>query len=143
MNKPRDLSTEERERIKEVLSRFLGEMEEVLFAYLHGSFVEGRPFHDIDMGVFVEESKVPKEKALDFEISTSLKLEEIIKMPTDVRVINFAPISFKYEVIKGGKLILTKEDEKRVDFETSTYSAYFDFAPYLNRYLKEVLTIGD
>ncbi len=143
MEKLREISPEEKERIEEVLRHFFEEKQEVLFAYLYGSFGEGRFFHDIDIGVFVEKSKVPKEDSLTFEISISIELEELIKIPVDVKVINFSPLSYKYEVIKCGKLILTKDDEKRVEFETSTVDYYFDFAPYLNRYLKEVLDIGD
>jgi len=143
MDRLKDLDKEEREKIQKVLGQCLEKEEGILFAYLHGSFTEGRSFRDIDIGVFVEASKVPKEKGLDFEISTAIKLEAVTKMPIDVKVINYAPLSFKYEVIKGGRLILAKDDEKRVDFETSTFSYYFDFAPYRDRYLKEVLNIGD
>jgi len=60
----------------------------------------------------------------------------------DVRILNGAPLSFRHEVIKSGRLILTKDEESRIDFETLTFSHYFDFVPLRDRYLREVLSIG-
>jgi hypothetical protein len=88
MEKIRDLVKEERKKIEEVLSNCLEKEEGILFAYLHGSFAEGRPFRDIDIAIFVEESKIQKERAFDFEMSLSIKLEKIIKIPVDVKVIS-------------------------------------------------------
>lgn len=138
MERVRDFSTEERERIKEVLSRFLEKKEEVLFAYLHGSFAEGNPFRDIDIAVFVEESAIPRGRALDFEISVSLEIEELIRVPVDVKVINYAPLGFQY-YSTAGVLINCKKDDLRVDFLTKRRSLYFDFKLSSERFLKEML----
>ena len=138
MERLRDLSTEERKRVKEVLSRFLEKKEEVLFAYLHGSFVEERPFRDIDIAVFLEDSNIPRGKALDFEVSMSLEIEKIVKVPIDVKVINYAPLGFQY-YSTAGILITCKKDDLRVDFLTKMRSLYFDFKPLSERFLKEML----
>jgi predicted nucleotidyltransferase len=126
MEKLRDLATEERKKIEEVLSNCLEKEETILFAYIHGSFAEGRPFRDIDIAVFVEESKIPKEKSLDFEMSTSLRLEKIIKIPIGVKVINCAPLAFQF-YSTAGSLLMCNEDDLRVDFLTTMRSIYFDF----------------
>lgn len=133
-----NLVEEDRKRTEEVLSQSLEKEESILFAYLHGSFVEGRPFRDIDIAVFVEESKIPKEKSFDFEMSISLRLEKIIKMPVDVKVINYAPLSFQYHST-GGILLVCRDDDLRVDFLTKMRSLYFDFKPSSERFLKEML----
>jgi len=44
-------------------------------------------------------------------------------------------------VIKEGKLLLVREDNRRVDFEVLTLTQYFDFAPFRAAYLKEVLRL--
>jgi predicted nucleotidyltransferase len=126
MEKLRDLATEERKKIEEVLSNCVEKEETILFAYIHGSFAEGRPFRDIDIAVFVEESKIPKEKSLDFEMSTSLRLEKIIKIPIGVKVINYAPLAFQFYSTAGSPL-MCNEDDLRVDFLTTMRSIYFDF----------------
>jgi predicted nucleotidyltransferase len=96
MEKLRDLAEEERKKIEEVLSNCLEKEKTFLFAYLHGSFAEGRPFRDIDIAVFIEESKIPKEKAIDFEMLISQRLEKIVKIPIDVKIINYATLAFQF-----------------------------------------------
>jgi hypothetical protein len=59
----------------------------------------------------------------------------------DVRVLNTAPLSFKYNVIKDGIILLVKNDDKRADFQETTISAYLDFLPYRNIYLEESLGV--
>jgi predicted nucleotidyltransferase len=126
MERLRDLVKEERKEIKEVLSNCLEKEEPILFAYLHGSFAEERAFRDIDIAVFVDGSRIPKEKALDFEMSISLRLEKIIKMPIDVKIINYAPLAFQF-YSTAGRLLICNEDDLRVDFLTTMRSIYFDF----------------
>lgn len=134
----RDLIKEERREIQEVLSRHLEKEEEILFAYVHGSFAEERPFRDIDVAVFVEEAKMSREKTLDFEILLALELEKIIKIPIDVKVINYAPLAFQYYSTTG-TLLMCRDDDLRVDFITRMRSVYFDFKPLSERFLREML----
>ncbi len=126
MEKLRDLAKEERKKMEEVLSNCLGKEEPILFAYLHGSFTEERPFRDIDIAVFVDESRISKERALDLEMSISLRLEKIIKMLIDVKIINYAPLAFQF-YSTAGRLLICNEDDLRVDFLTTMRSIYFDF----------------
>jgi predicted nucleotidyltransferase len=128
----------ERDRIGKFLGKLLGKQNGILFAYLHGSFAEGRPFKDIDVAVFVDEEAIPKERALDFEMSTSMKLEKEVKLPLDLKVINYAPLGFQYYSTTG-PLIMCKEDDLRVDFLTRVRSLYFDFKPSSERFLLEMI----
>jgi len=127
-----------REKIEKVLSRLLEKEDCVLFAYVHGSFAEGRPFQDIDVAVFVEESQVPREEVIDFEIATSLRLEEDAKMPVDLKVLNYAPLGFQYYSTTGN-LLMCKNDDLRVDFLTKIRSLYFDFKVSSERFLLEMI----
>jgi predicted nucleotidyltransferase len=138
MERLRDLVKEERKEIKEVLSNCLGKKEPILFAYLHGSFAEERPFRDIDIAVFVDGSRISKKEALDFEVSSSIKLGKTIRMPVDVKVINYAPLAFQY-YSTAGTLLMCRDDDFRVDFLTKTRSLYFDFRPSSERFLMEML----
>lgn len=128
----------ERDRIGKFLGRLLEKENGVFFAYLHGSFTEARPFRDIDVAVFVDEKAIPKGRALDFEMSTSMKLEKGVKLPIDLKVINYAPLGFQYYSTTG-TLIMCKEDDLRVDFLTRTRSLYFDFKPSSERFLLEMI----
>jgi predicted nucleotidyltransferase len=138
MEKLFDLTKKEREKIHKLLGQSLETEENVLFAYLHGSFAEGKPFRDIDIAVYVDTSRISKEKALDFQVSTSIRLEKPIRMPVDVKVINYAPLAFQY-YSTAGTLLMCMDDDFRVDFLTRTRSLYFDFKPSSERFLKEML----
>ncbi len=138
MGRLRDLRREERERIEAALKDCLEKEERILFAYLHGSYAEGRLFRDIDLSVFVDESRVSKEKSLNFEVSFSVQLENIIRLPVDVKVINYAPLAFQYYSTTG-TLLMCRDDDFRVDFLTRIRSLYFDFRPSSERFLMEML----
>jgi len=132
------VSRKERGRIGKFLGRLLGKENGIFFAYLHGSFTEGGPFRDIDVAVFVDEKAIPKERALDFEMSTSIKLEKEVKLPIDLKIINYAPLGFQY-YSTAGPLIMCNEDDLRVDFLTRIRSLYFDFKPSSERFLLEMM----
>ena len=48
------LPMETKHQILERLASLMKNREEVVFAYAHGSFTEDIPFHDIDLGVYVQ-----------------------------------------------------------------------------------------
>ncbi|GAB6101043.1 nucleotidyltransferase domain-containing protein [Thermococcus atlanticus] len=117
----------EKGRIKRLIKEFLMGREEVLFAYLHGSFLSG-PFRDIDIAVYTDGER---------DVFYELELEERLGFPVDVRVLNNAPISFIFKVPKG-ELLFSRDEEKRCDFESRTMGDYHDFQYYLNAYRREI-----
>ena len=117
----------------------LAKHREIVFVYLHGSFVSGNRFRDIDMAVYV---KNPPPSVLEYELQLERELMSVLgRYIIDVRVLNAAPLSFRYNIIKGGVVLLTTDDDARADFQEATLSAYFDFLPYHNRYLQETLGV--
>jgi predicted nucleotidyltransferase len=130
----------ERETISARIVAFLEKRPDILFVYLHGSFVASDMFRDIDVAVFL--AKVPL-SPLEYELSLEMELGDTLrKYPVDVRVLNNAPLSFRYNVIRHGKAVTVAHDDARCDFEETTLSNYFDFAPFRKTYLKEVLGLG-
>jgi len=125
--------------VKEAIRAVLKNHEEILFAYLHGSFVKKDAFHDIDVAIYLE--RMPA-SVLEYELQMETDLMEALrKYIIDVRVLNGAPLSFKYNVIKDGIVLLSKDDDKRADFEEKTIVLYLDFLPYRKLYLKETLGV--
>ena len=117
----------------------------ILFAYLHGSFLESNNYNDIDVAVYLKEGKeiIPLEiQEKEFKLSSMLE-QKCRSTRFDVRILNLAPISFKYQVINNGLLLFTKDEDKLTDFEMATIPQYLDFSIYRKRYLREVLSIGD
>ena len=105
----------ERERILEEIKRSLIKIDDIIFAYVYGSFARGEThsFSDIDIAVYL---KNPSAKAY-LNILSCLPL---LNKEIDVRILNNAPPIFRYNVLKDGILLFChdwKIHEKFV-FET-------------------------
>ena len=129
-----DSNQKARQQVLERLSTILTKRAEVVFAYVYGSFLEGFPFHDIDIGVFV--SKVTDENFSDCSAALSQMLSSEMKVPVDVRILNFAPVSFLYHVFRG-KLIYERDEEMRASIVERTVQRYLDLQPMILRGVKE------
>jgi predicted nucleotidyltransferase len=120
------------------LKDFLSERDEVVFAYLHGSFVQGEEFQDVDVAVFLADGAPRSTDDVEYEISLSLGLDKKLGLPVDIKILNRAPLSFRYHALRG-TLLLTRDESAREDFLNRTWSEYFDFLP-LSRIYQEELT---
>lgn len=117
--------------LKDSLSKLLPYYP-VKLAYLFGSAAAGNatPLSDIDVALVLPDDQVDPgsflslEMQISDEISRNCELSEV-----DVRIINNAPLMFQGEVITHGILLYSSDEDFRVEFETSTRSAYFDFLP--------------
>lgn len=134
------ISSQAKEEIITHIRSFLEKLPDLLFAYVHGSFITDEKFRDVDVAVYLKAAPVsPLQMELDLETEV---LDVVKKYPVDVRILNNAPLSFRYNVIKHGKSLVVIDDDARSNFEESTFSHYFDFAPYRKLYLKEALGRG-
>lgn len=108
----------------------------VRFAYLYGSVAIGQahPFSDLDVAIYVPPLSV-REK-MDLEMSLSLDIDERLKNapPSDVRVMNDFPLAVAGQIVTNGILIYCRDDDARIDYETSIRKAYFDFLPVIQHY---------
>jgi len=128
------LNDEEKARLIQRLTETLQGRNEIVFAYLYGSFVEGLPFRDIDVGVYI--SKVKEEESTLYSFDLAQILSKNLQMPIDVRVLNFASVSFLYHVIRG-KLILERDEKTRLPLVERTIGRYLDMKPILRKGIKE------
>ena len=119
------------ERIGTILAGF----EDIDFAYVFGSFLERDDFNDIDVAIYIPKELAPYQR---FKLSQKVAraLEEGIepRVNFDVRVLNYAPPYFQYEVIRRGKVVIERDRERRVDFEAHLISEYLDLK-YMYDYL--------
>lgn len=67
-----------------------------------------------------------------------IELESYIHIPLDIRVINNAPISFVYNILKNNILIINKNDLIRTDFTVLIYKKYSDYQFMRNNYLRGI-----
>ncbi len=128
------LPMETKYQIMERLSSLMKDREEIVFAYAHGSFTENIPFHDIDLGVYV--TGITKEKASLYALELSHILSNTLKIQTDVRVMNFAPTSFLFHVIRG-HMISERDEDKRVQIMEDIIRKYLDIKPLIQKSIRE------
>ena len=117
-----ELTEEERERLIGELKRALEGTRGIVFAYLHGGFVERRFFRDVDVAVWLED---PSEAAR-VEVDLSAELEARLGVPVDIRVFNGAPLPFRHHVFAEGVLLFSRDERLRVRLVDETLRAYFD-----------------
>jgi predicted nucleotidyltransferase len=124
----------EKEKIKEIITDILEKKGEILFSYIHGSFMEN-DFRDIDIAVYLEDTK----RFLKYELNLEREIEDVVGFPVDVRVLNQSPLSFRFNVIKNGILLFSNDENIRCDFESLGIVEYHDFDYQMKNYRKEAM----
>lgn len=132
------INKEQKENIEKGVADFLRERPEIISAYLHGSFLES-DFRDIDIAVYL--TGIGKGEALQYELNLENELNKLTGFSVDVRILNHAPLSFRFSVIKNGHLLFSKDEKVRCDFECLTIAEYHDFDLLRGIYRKEALGI--
>ena len=122
------------ESIKDIQA-FLETRADIRFAYVFGSFLDEEHSRDIDLGIYIDETNaITKDKFYDIELST--KIEEIVRFPVDIIVLNRAPAAIVYNASKG-MLIKNTDDDLRVDFITLSWNKYWDYKHILYDHMEE------
>ncbi len=130
------------------LVKFLSKQGYVRLAYLFGSVARGEEgkLSDVDVAVLLDDSLDKKEKFyLQLELISGIT--EILKTDeVDLVVINDAPLSLNYEIIKANCPIFVRDEAEKIDFEHGVLSKYLDMRYYEKRaaarFLKKVAEKG-
>jgi len=129
----------ETKEVKDYIERIAGEIEGVLnrfqeieFAYLFGSFIdiERDVFRDIDVAIYVSSvSSFSAYEKMKLSLKIGRELEKVIRprYEFDVKILNYAPILFQYEVIKTGKVVFSRDEVDRIRYEAKVISSYLDY----------------
>lgn len=120
----------------ENIIELLEKEHDVLFAYLFGSYAKGTQHKksDIDIAIYLKDVSLLKKDPL-YPSRLAIKIEKALgKKLVDVRVLNDSTLRFRNQVIRYGKLLCSKDEKKRIGFETSSLASYYDFKPLLEMY---------
>lgn len=131
------------DKCKDILMKY----EDIIFAYLFGSYVKGniRKDSDIDIAIYLKE-KIDVESYLQIK----MELTEICKKEVDLIILNHTTPLLKYEIYKNNILLFSRnksiENNYKVKllFEYSDIKKYLDLSYYSNidRLKKEVESNG-
>lgn len=137
-----------RERLPaDIRARLVGLSEQfrtdpqVVALYLFGSFARGTegPLSDVDLALLIDPA-VPRAQfeglTLDYltAINRRLGTDEVSFI-----LLNDAPLTFRYEVVRTGRILVDNQPEVRLAFEVRTEDLYMDFKPAIDRYDDELL----
>jgi uncharacterized protein len=125
---------EDRTRIVNRLAAALAHEPNIAFASLYGSFMDAEAFHDVDIGIYM--SRWDPGHNTMYVVDLTQRLAGFVPFPLDVRILNDAPVSFLYHVLKG-RPIHIQDDEVLTDLMEQTVRQYLDMAPLLRQSTRE------
>jgi predicted nucleotidyltransferase len=128
----------DRERLIAALERALRARPEIVFACLHGSFLTGLSYRDIDVAVWLDETRLGRDDRGRWTLDLSVALQMELRRLVDVRALNDASLAFRYHALRGRPLAV-RDRERFDDVRARTWDDYFDFAPLARESLRGVL----
>jgi predicted nucleotidyltransferase len=131
----------ERAQVLEAITQAVKARPQVLFAYVHGSFLEDRAVHDVDVGLYLDSDEGGETTFLSLDLAAELEqaLPAAIRLPVDVRILNQAPLGFRYHVFRG-RLLFSRNEPLRTKLLEETLARYLDLQPLQQHALKEAMT---
>ena len=131
-------SEADRQLIVARLNRELEARSEIVLALLHGSFTRGGAYRDIDVAVWLDPGRLSMDERFRYALDLSVHLHVQLGRPIDVRVLNDAPLAFRYHALQGRPLVV-RDEEFLDDLRARTWDDYLDFQPFARQYLREAL----
>ncbi len=120
----------DRARVARAVTAALETEPDVVFAYIHGSFLTGGGFHDVDVAVHLAAAA---DRRLRRALDLAVRLTREAGFAVDVRVLDDAPLAFRFHVFRAGRLLLSRDDEFLADCMERTMREYLDIAPLVRR----------
>jgi len=119
----------------------LKQLEYINALFFFGSFVRQdlKPLSDIDIAVLFTDD-VKNKLYPDLQLELAGIIEDTIKTEEfDLIVLNYAPLSFAYNILKDGKLIFVKNRAQLIDFRERIIKYHLDFQFYRKEFDKVFL----
>ena len=131
-----ELLTSKKDKIIKKIKNLVQNQDEIIFAYIFGSFIEEENFHDIDIAIYLNENKTSS-KSTFYEIELSNQIENITSIPIDIIRLNSALDAIVYRASKG-LLIKNTNDNLRVNYITTCWKKYWDYQKIIQEYMSEL-----
>lgn len=102
--------------------------------YLFGSVARGTARADSDVDVAVLFAADPTATLAGLALDLQGELEDHLGHPTQLVVLNRAPVDLVHRVLRDGVLVLNCDPSRRIRFEVRRRNEYFDLLPMLQQY---------
>ena len=119
------------DKIKTMLADFFQRQAEIEIAYIFGSIARGTEsaLSDIDIAILIDDQQINDDKfRYGYKAEILADLMKILKTNNvDLVILNEANTLLRHRVLYHGKLIYSKNEKKRIEFQTNTIDKYIDF----------------
>ncbi len=119
------------EKNKECLIQYLEKHPEIEVAYIFGSVAQGKitPLSDIDIAILIDNAQID-ENAYRYGYKAEI-LSDFIKLlktnAIDLVILNEVNTLLRHRVLYSGRILHSKNEKKRIAFQTTTISKYNDY----------------
>ena len=113
--------------IQDVAVRVFTDHPKVSVAYVFGSFLKSKIYHDVDIGLLLEENFTPD--AL-YEARLAGKFEKELGESFDVRILNGRSLRFLFYILQAARVVFVRDEQHRIRFEQRVLTQYMDLKPY-------------
>jgi predicted nucleotidyltransferase len=119
------------EKNQEFLIQYLEKHPEIEVAYIFGSVAQGKitPLSDIDIAILIDSNQID-ENAYRYGYKAEI-LSDFIKLlktnAIDLVILNEVNTLLRHRVLYSGKILHSKNEKKRIAFQTTTISKYNDY----------------
>ena len=126
--------------IQEVLEGYFKEHPEIELVYIFGSIAQGRinTLSDIDIALLSDPKEID-DRLYHYGYKAQI-LTDLMKLlktnNVDLVILNEASPLLKHRVLYFGKLIYSKDERKRIQFQVETIDKYLDFKQLLRLHLE-------
>jgi predicted nucleotidyltransferase len=128
--KPVSLCSEDRQKIAESVRSILASSEDIVFAYIYGSFARGESVRDLDVALYTTE-----DKDFLFAIDIAVLLRRDTGFEVDVTVMNHAPVALQFAILRDGVLLLSKDEALRTALIERVSRQYREYTHFRDLFL--------
>lgn len=128
-------------KYEEEVREFLQKQDQVVLAYLFGSVAQKRAgnLSDVDLAIFLDES-LDRMDRFNLKLGLISDLGDILKTDRlDLVIMNDAPSSLNFEIIKANYPLFIRDKDLKVDLEHHILSRYLDRQYYDQRWVDNLI----
>jgi len=125
--------------IKRILKSYFLEHSEIEVVYIFGSLASGKAnaLSDIDIGILLDKGQID-EKLYRYGYKAEI-LTDLIKLlktnNVDLVILNEANYLLRHRVLYSGKVIYSRSEKRRIQFQVNTIDKYADFKQLKQEYM--------
>ena len=128
--RPVPLRPEQRQKIVQCLRAILASYEDIVFAYIYGSFARGEPVRDLDVALYTTEGK-----DCLFAADIAARLRRETGFEVDVTVMNHTPVALQFAILRDGLLLFSNDEALRTALIERVSRQYREYAHFRDLFL--------